>query len=54
MQIDQSYLESERTRLTALRDQLIAQVNAVGGALELITAQLAKLAEPEKPAEKKP
>ncbi|MDE2107248.1 MAG: hypothetical protein KGL39_59170 [Patescibacteria group bacterium] len=45
--IDEAYLEKELKRLQAIRENLIAQVNAACGALEAITAQLNYLHNPE-------
>lgn len=47
MQINEDYLQSEIKRLQAIRENLIAQVNAACGALEAITAQLNYLNKPE-------
>lgn len=46
--ITKEYLEAERTKFQQQHGQAVAQANAISGALELLTALIAKCDEPPK------
>lgn len=47
MEITQAFLELQKAQLTRRRDGALAQLNAVGGALEIVEVLLKQLAAPE-------